>query len=507
MRSELYSEKVEKDKELSEDDVEWLVVNAKLLLDWNKSEEEYQKGIKMLKEAVNNGSDEAMCLLGKEYEYGFRMTRNLDKAIKLYEQAAELGNADAIYKLAQLYHSEINCEDHFTIAMDWLNRDEVAYYGDAQYLKGLMYWKGEGVDMDANKAIDCMERAAIFDEHIEANFFLGDLFEFGHRPIYDFDYYDPRYVIADPCRAARYYESAANKGHAESQYSLAKMKLEGRGTSQDYQGAFFLLWGASTSHNLHGRAMFALAEFYLSGLLFPDNINAALFWALSSQNFFHSEESNSFIMCNKDKIKKTEFLKIQKKVLQYRYNRKKACQGKNPYLLPPHLYLKKYGYEDNEPTNDTEYKSPEPKIIQPAKPEKPVVNDALSELSQWKVTDAKLLTITLNYSDKAPTAVFRYQDKKLSFPVNKVFSTTNQDILVKHNNSIKADGRAISYHGRDLCNTGKNKNHYYIEHFNSHLRKLLGADVSFKPFTWLGHRGVSDKGLKMHFILEIYRPQ
>ncbi len=60
-------------------------------------------GIGWLTRGVQNGSGEAMVLLGERYELGDTMKQDLNRAGQLYSQAAKMGNPGGTYKLAMMY--------------------------------------------------------------------------------------------------------------------------------------------------------------------------------------------------------------------------------------------------------------------------------------------------------------------------------------------------------------------------------------------------------------------
>lgn len=382
-----------------------------------------------------------------DYSTNLIDANELEVSLNLLREAVKLGSPQAMYYLARKY---FNYAEHF-ISPDSFKREAVELY-EAAYKAG--------------------ERRAIIElKHIFTN------------------------IYPNPKKAYYYFKQDANDGNSVSQYEVAMRKIEGKGTSQDYKGAFFYLWKAAAGYHydLYGyeedfyKAQFQLAKFYISGLLFPNDFVCALFWALMSQNITYYESNCAFINDIMKNMEKSDIIECQAEVKKYTDQLELVAQGHSALIITPAEYYDKHGYKKTSPKVEVE-----PSL------------DGLANLGTWKVKEAKQLAITLNYNDKVKTAVFRYQGKQLTIPISKAFSSTYQAILVKHYNYIKGENSQISYHGHDLCKDGKNANHYYVDHFNSHLRKLVGADSAFKPFTWIGTRGSKNKGLKAHIQINVF---
>ena len=67
---------------------------------------DYENAIKFYEESIKHGGTVAKANLGYCNLYGRGMTPNVDKAMKLFEEAAEAGDIDATYKLADIYSKD-----------------------------------------------------------------------------------------------------------------------------------------------------------------------------------------------------------------------------------------------------------------------------------------------------------------------------------------------------------------------------------------------------------------
>ncbi len=103
----------------------------------------------------------------------------------------------------------------------------LAEQGDAgaQFILGLMYYKGQGVPQDHAEAVKWYRKAAE-QGATEAQNSLG------------FMYYKGRGVPQDHAEAAKWFRKAAEQGHARAQSNLGLMYIQGIGVPQDYVQAY-----------------------------------------------------------------------------------------------------------------------------------------------------------------------------------------------------------------------------------------------------------------------------
>jgi TonB family protein len=69
-----------------------------------------------------------------------------DEAIKLYKEAANMGDRHAQYNLAQRYYKGIVFDQNFAEAAKWFRKSADQDFDRAQWMLGRMYWSGEGVE-------------------------------------------------------------------------------------------------------------------------------------------------------------------------------------------------------------------------------------------------------------------------------------------------------------------------------------------------------------------------
>lgn len=83
-----------------------------------------------------------------------------ENAFKYYELAADLGNPDAIFALAILYHAGVFVKRSDKTALELMTKASVAGSEDAQFALGTLYEEGRGVKKNLDKALDYYTMAA-----------------------------------------------------------------------------------------------------------------------------------------------------------------------------------------------------------------------------------------------------------------------------------------------------------------------------------------------------------
>lgn len=91
---------------------------------------------------------EALCALAGEYFEGENVGRDENKAIDLYERAADLGNEDAKLCLSSIYLEKCNNEDDIKRAIEYLKEAAESGNGEACNNLGIVFEMGKGVPKD-----------------------------------------------------------------------------------------------------------------------------------------------------------------------------------------------------------------------------------------------------------------------------------------------------------------------------------------------------------------------
>jgi len=149
------------------------------------------------------------------------------KALPLYLQAAEQGDADAQFQAGMIYAMGKGIAEDDKQAADWLGKAAGQGHRKAQTKLGFMYATGKGVAQNYNTAVD-------------------------------------------------WFYKAAEQGDATAQYNLALMYASGQGAAKDNSLAFS--WYNKAAAQGDPRAQYKLGDMYASGVGIEKNNKQAAAW-------------------------------------------------------------------------------------------------------------------------------------------------------------------------------------------------------------------------------------
>lgn len=244
--------------------------------DFVRAAEYYTKGAEL-------GNAESMNSLANLYKEGNGVIKSPSKAIELYKRAAALGNDYAMTNLAVEYDSGENIERNEELALYWLKKS-----ADVDTIRGNRILGHFYLDKgDTAKAISSYRIAAELNDSISL-YCLGWCYsEKGHvqdyaKALYWLkksastgnshaiallgDFYDRGYgVQVDKREAALYYAEAARLGLPYAQCQLACCYLFGKGTVKDVDQA--IEWAQKSSDNgfLRSKALLGYIYYYPKG--------------------------------------------------------------------------------------------------------------------------------------------------------------------------------------------------------------------------------------------------
>jgi TPR repeat protein len=111
------------------------------------------------------GNPEAAYWMGRMYQDGLGVKKDVDKAVTYFKQAAKKGWRDADLRLGEIYFHGTDVIQNFALARKWLER--AAYSGDplAQRDVGKLYAEGWGVQKDPVWAYVWYEIASRLGDH------------------------------------------------------------------------------------------------------------------------------------------------------------------------------------------------------------------------------------------------------------------------------------------------------------------------------------------------------
>jgi TPR repeat protein len=157
-------------------------------------------------------------------------------ALRLFRPLAEQGNAEAQFRLGEIYLEGIGVPKDAAEATQWFQRiPPLAQKGDAraQTMLGSAYSHGWGVPQNYPEAMKWYRKAADQGD-AQAQVLLGQIYDYG-EDIGNFG------VPQDYAEAAKWYRRAADQGDWYGQASLGQAYESGKGVPQDYVQAFMWL--------------------------------------------------------------------------------------------------------------------------------------------------------------------------------------------------------------------------------------------------------------------------
>jgi hypothetical protein len=212
--------------------------------------------------------------LGTDYYYGRDgVEKDRAKALEYYEQAAELGNADATYNVGMCAKLGMGCRKDLNVASYYYYRaarlgherafDELkalAEAGDAkaQNRYGICFEYGYCTKIILKNAVYWYDQAAK-QGYSYGQYNLGQC------------YYRGRGVKQNERVACQWFRKAADGGNASAQYELGLCYLDGLGVAQDSFEAFS--WLSKAAAQDHVDALNELAYCYAQGIGTDVNIS------------------------------------------------------------------------------------------------------------------------------------------------------------------------------------------------------------------------------------------
>ena len=221
--------------------VEWIALGN---VSYEKGD--YKEAVKWFQKAAEIGNAEAQCNLGYCYQEGLGLTIDTTTAVKWYQKAAKREYAKAQRLLGYCFEKGIGIAKDLTEAAKWLRK--AAEQGDtiAQNNLGIYYKFGFGVPKDLAVAVKWHRKAAELG-YDEAQYALGRCYEYGTG------------ITTDQKEAITWYLKAAKQGHKEAQCHLGYCYEYGIGVDITPKEAF--KWYSKAAEQGDSVAKSALTRF------------------------------------------------------------------------------------------------------------------------------------------------------------------------------------------------------------------------------------------------------
>ncbi|KAJ2617376.1 hypothetical protein H4S08_000344 [Coemansia sp. RSA 1365] len=235
-------------------------------------EQDKSKAVQLFTYAAKNHHAASAYKVGAYYEE----RKSGGRAFSYYQMAAALGDVAANYRMARVFlegsfHKKVTIKQalvYLRRAAELANKD----CPDGALLLGQMYLKEypnpdvfQFIFYDPEEAQKLLDKAARLG-NIEAQYFLGYLFEFGEHGF-----------PVDPLSSTHYYQLAAEQDNAKAQMALSGWYLSGgEGIPIDDRLAFD--WGHRAAQQGLTRAMYAMGYYYEMGIGCDKDIVRAKDW-------------------------------------------------------------------------------------------------------------------------------------------------------------------------------------------------------------------------------------
>ncbi len=206
---------------------------------------------------------------GKSWYFGFG-NRTYDKgmskakAAKLFTQAAEKGNVDAMFWLGLCHMWGEGVATNKTEACNWYRKAAELGDGPSQYELGMCYFRGTGVKKDLKKVVELMTQAVTNGGGANAEACLGYCYEEGLG------------VDKSIGEAVKWYQKGADNGAAWAQVNIGDCYSNGHGVERSLFKA--AKWFEKSAIGGHADGMFNWAECLENGSGTVKNEAEALKW-------------------------------------------------------------------------------------------------------------------------------------------------------------------------------------------------------------------------------------
>ena len=194
------------------------------------------------------------------------------KAYREWKTAADAGQAEAEFDLGVLYAQGLGVLRDLNAAASWYRKSADQGNAEAQFALGQMYARGWGVPRDTADAIRWFEMANSVDSD---------------GPPTDWLSVEGYGIQQDPQQAAYWYRLAADSGHPEAQYFLARMYAGGKGVKRDEEQA--KRWVSASATQGYAAAMADLGKRFAMGNGDAKDDKRAYFWLTLA--FLHGDKS------------------------------------------------------------------------------------------------------------------------------------------------------------------------------------------------------------------------
>jgi TPR repeat protein len=198
--------------------------------------------------------------------------KDYQRAYQEWKAAADAGKAEAQFDLGLLYAQGLGVRRNLTEAAQWYRKSADQGNAEAQFALGQMYSRGWGVPRDEADAIRWLQMA----NSVESD-----------GPPTDWAPIEGYGVAKDAKQAVYWYKMAADKGHPEAQFNLARLYADGEGVKRDQEQA--ARWVSASASQGYAPALAEFGSRYATGRGVAQDDKRAYFWLTLA--FLHGDQS------------------------------------------------------------------------------------------------------------------------------------------------------------------------------------------------------------------------
>ena len=201
-----------------------------------------------------------------------------------FQKLAEKGDKKAQAHLGYLYYVGEGVEQNHEKAVMWYRKAAILGDRDSQYNLAVAYAFGEGVKQDYKEAFQWYRRAAE-QNHAVAQYSLGVSYAYGEG------------IPQDPALAAEWFQKSAEQGYERAQILLGSIYHTGDGVEKDYAQA--AIWYRKAADKGNAVGQYNLGTLYRSGYGVVQDYNQAIRWFRLSADQGYAEAQNELASMEK----------------------------------------------------------------------------------------------------------------------------------------------------------------------------------------------------------------
>ena len=229
--------------------------------------ENIQKGIKLIRFALDKSNPKAYNAMGILYELGIGVSKDIKKGLSLQKKSAELGYVAAQYNLGRTYlFGQKGIVKSESLAFMWFEKAASQGFGEALYELANAYMNGIGVAKNVDLAL-CLYKSAFSKGVPSAKLALGELYFMG------------KFFEQDRQKAYNCIKQSAESGVGRAQALLGLIYCTNEFMPLDYRQAEMWIEKALDSGYSDIKNIFELEEGYYAVYIDDEVLTKFYLWA------------------------------------------------------------------------------------------------------------------------------------------------------------------------------------------------------------------------------------